>query len=79
LQKSSPRLGPRSDDVEEQATERQADCEWVWQLFTSFRSSQITSVSERMRQPAAAGIGPVDKILRGVVVHAVVLELASAH
>jgi hypothetical protein len=29
---SGPRLGPRHDDVEKQATDRHADCEWVWQL-----------------------------------------------
>jgi hypothetical protein len=33
---SSPRLGPRRDDIEEQATERHPDREWVGQLFTSF-------------------------------------------
>ena len=70
MQNSSPRLGPWNDDVEEQATERHADCEWVWQLITSFRSTQITSVSERMRQIAASGIGRMDKIRRSPLVQA---------
>ncbi|MFZ0090283.1 MAG: hypothetical protein WAL63_12295 [Solirubrobacteraceae bacterium] len=43
LRESGPRLGPGCDDVEEQATERHADREWVWQLFTSFVSFGITS------------------------------------
>ncbi len=33
--KASPRLGPRHDDIEEQATESHADRERVGQLFTS--------------------------------------------
>jgi hypothetical protein len=33
---SGERLGPRRDDVKEQATDCHTDREWVWQLFTSF-------------------------------------------
>jgi hypothetical protein len=32
MRKAGPRLGPWSDDLEEQATERHADREWVGQL-----------------------------------------------
>jgi hypothetical protein len=73
MRKSSARLWPGHNHVEEQATERYADRERIGQLasppFSTRLGSGIATSWTRMRQDGGGGIGPVDKIWRHGVVH----------
>jgi hypothetical protein len=70
--KSDPRLWPRHDHVEEQATERHTDRERVGQLGSPpFAEDPARNVIDSMRSRHVADIGPVSKIWRAPVVHAV--------
>jgi hypothetical protein len=71
MRKSGPRLWTRHHHVEEQATERHTDRERVGQLASPpFQGlSPASKSSSRMREERGAGIGPLDKIWRGAIVH----------
>jgi hypothetical protein len=61
--KSGPRLWPRHEHVEEQATERYADRKRVGQLGSPpSAESRARNVIDSMREPSGGAMGPVDKI-----------------
>jgi len=77
---SGERLGPRRNDVKEQATDCHTDREWVWQLSppSIATASWSQATPERMRPAARPVIGPVSKIRDRVVVHDVVISRIGA-
>jgi hypothetical protein len=67
--KSGSRLGPRRDDVEQQATDGHPDRERVRQLGTSFAVFVSRGVMRRMRRSAILDIGPVARISEPGIIH----------